>query len=112
MVGSAENVVVKAVKLELCAELELDVVDVITTEFVVEVMTLADVVSALVVELVLSLVVVVFTSVVDDVVEDLKFGHKAAMIPPFLTIPNNVFGLTLSAEQALLTHVPFAVKAD
>lgn len=43
----------------------------------------------------------VFTTV--DVVVLANVGHRASTIPPFITIPNNVFELTLTSEQALVT---------
>lgn len=80
----------------------------VTPGFVVGIVTLSAVV--------LSLTVEVFTSVdvvVDvNLVEALILGHKAARMPPFLTIPNSVVEATLSAEQALLTHEAFEFKAD
>lgn len=96
VVGSAGNVVVIT-----AAEL----VDTVTPGLVVGMVTLDEV------------VVKVFTSVIVDVglvvvVEGLILGHKAARIPPCLTIPNSVLEDTLSAEQALLTHEAFEVKAD
>ncbi|KAM0149758.1 hypothetical protein ACHAPF_008809 [Botrytis cinerea] len=110
---SAENDVVAAVKLELWDEVEVGIDAVLEVEVEVELDSeLDDVVLALKVENVVSVVVVVVEDDLDFVVEDLIFGHKAAMIPPPLTIPNNVLEPTLSFEQALLTHVAFAVKAD
>jgi hypothetical protein len=35
-------------------------------------------------------------------------GHNAATIPPFLTIPNNVFELTFTCEQELDTLLAIA----
>jgi hypothetical protein len=47
------------------------------------------------------------------VVEDFcNVGHRACIIPPPITIPNNVFELTDTSEQALVTLWATASKAD
>lgn len=103
VVGSGENIVVKTFGLELWDELELKVVDTVTPGFEVGIVTLSEVVFALAVEVLIKVLVVV---------EGLMLGHNATIIPPPLTIPNNVFAATLSAEQALLTLEALEVKAD
>ena len=64
--------------------------------------TAAEPVSAMA-EDVLAAVVVAFAATV---------GHNACIIPPFITIPNNVFELTETSEQALLTSLATEVSAD
>jgi hypothetical protein len=39
-------------------------------------------------------------------------GHNACIIPPFITIPNNVFELTDTSEQESLTSLATEVSAD
>lgn len=47
-----------------------------------------------------------------DVVVFANDGHKAATIPPFLTIPSNVFELTCTFEQELDTLLAIEFSAD
>lgn len=46
-----------------------------------------------------------------EVVVDVA-GHNACMISPFITIPNNVFELTETSEQAILTSFAIKFSAD
>jgi len=102
-----DDELVEAAMLEVC--LELDVLDNVTPGLVVGIVTLATVVVAPALDVFDSVLVDVGVAVVLEV---FILGHKAAIIPPFLTIPSNEFEATLSSEQALLTHVAFEVKAD